>query len=226
MALFRSLQSNRAAIAAVQPLGQTVPVVTGGWSSKIGHLPVWQAVQNYAQNQDLIQGTTLSLARQHLIDAAASGVAEDVCFLLDMLWGYGSGRGRGRAAVLKMLQDPGLSQHLVNGRSHVAAGRFQDAFDDYQAIDGLGMSFVSKVLYFESRAADPTSYLPIFDNRVAQKLLRLSLAPSDRWLCSAITCGRGQKWSEYDSYTRKLRQLSRSLRPSVDLEQLEYWLFL
>jgi hypothetical protein len=144
--------------------------------------------------------------------------------MLDMLWGYGSGKGRGRDAVFRMIKDPNLAQRLQSGRANVAAGKCQSAYNDYQAINGLGMSFITKVLYFESRAAYPTDYLPIFDNRVADKLFRLAIDPVDDWLRDSLTCARGNDWASYETYFMNLKQLAIHL--GVDLEQLEYWLFL
>ena len=226
MPLLQTLQLSQRSIAATRPLAQTITVGLAGWKTKIGHSPIWTQTLNHAQAAGWIKGSSMTLDRQRLIDAVRQGVSVEVCFLLDMLWGYGTGKGRGRAAVLKMLQDPGLIPNLTAGRTEVAAGNDQAAFAAYISIAGMGMSFVTKLLYFESRAIHPASYLPIFDDRVAQKLFRLALDPADTWLCAALLHGRGGDWASYDTYVRSVRHLAQQLSPPVDLEQLEYWLFL
>jgi hypothetical protein len=66
--------------------------------------------------------------------------------------------------------------------------------------------------------------VPIFDNRVAEKLLSLAIDPVDNWLSSSLSVGRGNDWESYESYFLNLKRLARHLQ--VNLDQLEYWLFL
>jgi hypothetical protein len=226
MSLLTTLQQQHASISAVAPLTQAITLKLAGWQAAIGQTAAWRQALAHAQSQGWSNGTTMTLDRQSLINTVTSGAPLEASFLLNMLWGYGTGRGRGRSAVSKMLQTPGLTTILTQARADLGAGDDRGAFLAYSSFQGMGMSFATKQLYFESRAARSTGYLPIFDDRVAQELFRLALDPADQWLCHALSHGRGGSWASYDAYTRNLRALAGGLSPAVTVEQLEYWLFL
>lgn len=225
MPLLPELQKHAVAIDGTTPLSQTVRLELAGWKSKVGNTEIWQDTIAYAMSLGWIQQSKMALSRTMLINVAAQNISPEISFLLDLLWGYGTGKGRAHSAVCKMLQDPQIGWHLAKGRSAVAAGDYRQAFEAYNSIQGMGMSFVSKVMYFESRAARSHDYVPIFDDRVARKLFQLAIDPSDVWLCEALLHGRGGNWAAYDAYIQNLKILARNLNPAVGLEQLEYWLF-
>ena len=224
MRLLNHLRVNRAAIAKLVPAEQREIIKLDGWAQVIGDTPIWKKTYGFAQSSGWIDKQVLRIDRRSLSRVAANNDDPEICFLLYMLWGYVAGSGRGYLAVAKMLQDNELTDLLLAGREHVKSLAYRDAFKTYQRIDRLGMSFLTKVIYFESRDRHLAAYCPIFDNRVARKLVKSAIDLDDGWLCDAILCQRGEAWKSYETYCNELRRLAGHL--SVELDQLEYWLFI
>ena len=184
-------------------------------------------------------GGHLSISRKTIFDAVRGRLDPKCRFLLQMLWGNAPGDGRAPSRVRKYFDSPelvdeGKYEKIVAG---LANGRIRSAFDSLMNVDGLNTSFLSKVLYFETRLQVPEIYALILDDRAAAGLVNL-VSP---WAgsCLAVSAPRasfddntGQRakknrleksWKRYWSYVEGCHAIADSLGTQAD--HVEYFLF-
>jgi hypothetical protein len=211
--------------AGFEPMTQLMPNRLSGWQSAIGDLPAWNETVEVIRGANLVVGDEFSITRQQMLDWVAAGLPLRIRLLLSLLWGYGAGKGRGRDAVSKIMRSPQLDSIVSAAGMSLEEGNVEGTFKSLAKIKKLGISFISKFLYFETRAADPaaTRCCLIFDNRVSKNLVRLAVEAEDRWVCDAIDFVRGSSWRAYNIYWQNIRTLAVALDIAPD--RLELWLY-
>lgn len=222
MGLYDELLPHRDQIADPSLLsGQTVEVNLKRWREKLGGTEVWKKTDHFLNETDRV-----FLRRQDLLGLVSGEAAPpEVRFMLVMLWGYGSGKlvGRGTKNVASMLSTPNFDTILAATHAALTKRDYETAFGELERLKGLSASYLTKVLYFETKGRGQGRHLLIFDDRVARSLFRFSLPTADRWLIDAISVGRGASWQEYELFMTKFVELAGRL--DVPAENLEYWMF-
>lgn len=221
MGLSHNLLTVRGQIAATKPLDDSFPVDLVKWDEGFSNVAAWQAVRGLFP-----VGPMAQISRALVLDQLRGGLPHEVGFMLIMLWGYGSENSTAFNKVRKMTEHRDFGQNLTGAIRLLGAGdpkSNKKAFRQLLEIPELGVSYATKVLYFETRVRRSQGYLPIFDNRVARALVGAALASEDRWLLDSLALGRGGNWKAYEAYLTKLEVMAGQLE--VDVEQLEFWLF-
>jgi hypothetical protein len=139
-------------------------------------------------------------------------------FLVTMIWGYDSS-GFGPFRVSRFIT-PGNELLIKNVLAAVADHDIKKAFTLLMKIKGLGISFVSKVLYFAARAVGIKNYPLIFDIRVANNLVRLSTGGK---LDGMVSVQPAKNFKGYDAYNSMIHAMANKL--DVDAEEVEYFIF-
>src|SRR5690606_13596091 len=94
--------------------------------------------------------------------------------LLTMIWGFAdTGYGAYRTSSYLADKNEGF---LIGALKAVQERNLKDAFLSLKEIKGLGISYMSKILYFATRAhwGENDQYALIFDIRVASGLVKLT----------------------------------------------------
>ena len=218
------LQPYRDDIAALTPLTQAISIQLHGWRDSLDGLQLWNEAEVELERLNLIENDAVSLSRQCLIDWVDRGLPISIRFLLEMLWGNGSENATAFEKVGAMLCHQSIDDILASAVESIDANDIKKAFSSLKKIPQLGVSFLTKALYFETRARRDNGYRLIFDNRVSKALVALAVADEDRWITESVVAQRGNTWKGYDQYCTRMQTLATDL--NVDPEQLEYWLFL
>lgn len=139
-------------------------------------------------------------------------------FLLTMIWGF-EDTGYGTFRTNKYLKKPGNQKVIKDSFDAVAKVDLENAFKQLMSIEGLGVSYVSKLLYFASRAANIREYMLIFDFRVANALVMLA----DPEIFGLVIIHPSNKYINYKKYCTMVHQLARKYK--LEADSIEYFLF-
>lgn len=140
-------------------------------------------------------------------------------FLLTMLWGFGN-TGYGTYRTNGYIESREHLKHIETAFNAVKTNNIQKAYSDLQKIKGLNISYISKLLYFASRACNQKHYALIYDIRVARALVKLYANDS---ILNLLQIYPSDKYKDYESYNALLHQWAIDL--DVEAEQIEYFLF-
>ena len=140
-------------------------------------------------------------------------------FLLTMVWGFGN-TGYGTYRTNSFLSDTENRLIIKDSIEAVRSNNLKFAFDNLKKIKGLGVSYITKVLYFATRGAGIQDYALIFDIRVAHSLVRLS-ASNDVY--EIVKVSPTTKFEDYMKYNTLLHRLAKQYE--VEAEAIELFLF-
>jgi hypothetical protein len=139
-------------------------------------------------------------------------------FLLTMIWGYNTpGYGPYRVNKFMTTQTEAI---VKDSLQLVKSERIKEAFNLLMSIEGLSISFVSKVLYFSARACGIKKYPLIFDIQVSRALVSLA---SKGILNGILDVSPSKKFSDYDTYNSLIHKWAEEL--DVEPEKVEYFIF-
>ncbi len=94
------------------------------------------------------------------------------------------------------------------------------AFKNLQGISGLNVSYISKLIYFGTRANEVNNYCLIFDIRVARSLIQLT---SGKEIFDLVQITPSTKYTDYIKYNLMLHE--KALQLGVEAEKIEHFLF-
>lgn len=140
-------------------------------------------------------------------------------FLLTMVWGF-SDNGYGTYRTNKYLSN--LENHKLIQTAFEAVNKeeIEKAFRALKKIEGLGISYISKILYFAGRAKGIKNYPLIYDIRVARSLLMLS-TPKD--VVELLEVYPSSKFKDYEKYNKMIHGWAEEYNLSA--ECIEMFLF-
>jgi hypothetical protein len=147
-------------------------------------------------------------------------------FIACMMWGYGSdldkkGDGRGPFRVLKI-----LSQSNAVSKIHDAfllQNELEKSYKLLISIKGLGVSFLSKFLYFSSKGCGIEKYALIFDARVANSLVHLNSNYS--LIADLVNVMPSDIFEHYNYYVDMLHKEADKLDCKGRADNIELFLF-
>lgn len=161
------------------------------------------------------------ISRQTIIDSFKAYYAKPEAsyhqpYLLTMIWGYANS-GYGNYRVNKHLEQ---HEQVAKGMAALKAGDMEAAYKELIAVKSLGISFISKLLYFGGRAKGIGQYPLIYDIRVAGALVKLTTPPS---LHDIFQVYPSDKWEHYQKYNATMHTLAANHK--VEAEQIEHYLY-
>lgn len=140
-------------------------------------------------------------------------------FLLTMIWGFGD-TGYGAFRTNNLISTAENLQLIKRGIDLAKEDNLEIAFQSLMKIKGLGISYATKVLYFATRAAHKQEYALIFDNRVAQSLVRLY---ANNEIAAILNVSPSSKFEDYQHYIRLIHRLAK--QHGVEADAIELFLF-
>jgi hypothetical protein len=175
-------------------------------------------IQDY-ENQDI--------SRQNIIDAYSEYFADDSksfmrAFLLTMIWGF-SDTGYGTHRTNKYINNNDNINRIQEAITFIQQNNpdsLKNAFKKLKEIDGLGVSYLTKILYFATRAKNTDNYALIFDIRVAAALIKLT---TPKEVYEIVNVGPSPKFGDYLKYISLIHNIA--LEYQVEADQIEMYLF-
>lgn len=140
-------------------------------------------------------------------------------FLLTMIWGF-EDTGYGTFRTNNYITIPAHTERVKTALEAVRKNNIEKAFKELKHIKGLGISYLSKVLFFATKGKGITDYCLVFDIRVARALVMLN-APA--FVNDIINVMPSDKWEDYRKYNEMIHNLA--LQYQVDAEAIELFLF-
>lgn len=180
----------------------------------------WEGLnEGYAKQIAQYAGTEIT--RQTIIDSfkayyAQADTSYHPPYLLAMIWGYANS-GYGNYRVNRHLEN---ETQIAKGMAALKAGNVEQAYKEFIVVKSLGISFISKLLYFGGRAKGIGPYPLIYDIRVARALVKLTTPPS---LHDIFEVYPSNKWEHYQKYNATMHTLA--AKHHVDAEQIEHYLY-
>ena len=163
------------------------------------------------------------ITRAHIIkafeDYYSKGGSYIQPFLLTMVWGFANS-GYGNFRTNNYLSSQENLDLIKTAIDEVKDNNIEQAFASLNKINGLGVSFISKVLYFASRAAKIEKYVLIFDIRVANSLVQLT-TPNE--VFQIVNINPSNKYKDYKKYNDYIHSLASKY--NIEAEAIEMFLF-
>lgn len=166
------------------------------------------------------------VSRQDVIDVYVKSFADSVEFikpvLLTMIWGHGND-SYGAYRTQKFLSTKGNQEKIEEALillKGVSKNRFKESFVKLSKVNGLGIRFLSKILYFATKAKNEEKYALIFDRRVAKALVNKIALNS---ISDIVKIHPSSKFEHYESYIKFMHEIA--LANKFTAEKLEYYLF-
>lgn len=167
------------------------------------------------------------ITRQDVINAYESYYADSnmgfmKAFLLTMVWGFadtGYGTHRTNNYILKSDN----RERIKIALDYIKANEqdsLKKAFKELKKIKGLGVSYLTKILYFATRAMKQNNYALIFDIRVAASLVKLT---TPKEIFEIVNIGPSSKFKDYQNYNSLIHRLAND--NNLEADQLEMYLF-
>ena len=140
-------------------------------------------------------------------------------FMLTMVWGFAD-TGYGTYRTNKYVTDINNISFIKNAIDAVNQNDLKTAFNELKKVKGLGVSYITKVLYFASRGANQNQYALIYDIRVATALIQLTTPKS---IVDLVSINPSSKFKDYEKYNALIHNLA--TKNNVEPEAIEMFLF-
>lgn len=171
------------------------------------------------ENQEITRENVIDAYKEYYTDASLGFMK---AILLTMVWGFADA-GYGTHRTNKYINNndnlikikAALDSIKQNGHDSL-----KNAFKELKKIEGLGVSYLTKILYFATRAKNTDSYALIFDIRVAAALVKLT-TPME--IYEIINVGPSPKFNDYQKFNILIHKLAKDNQ--VEADQLEMYLF-
>lgn len=143
-------------------------------------------------------------------------------FLLTMIWGFGD-TGYGTYRTNKYITLPENVDRVKRALDYIKRNEedsLRKTFTELGKIKGLGISYLTKILHFATRATGNTNYALIFDLRVATALIKLT-TPQE--IVQLVTIAPSSNFNDYVKYNQLIHKLAE--HNNIEAEQIEMYLF-
>jgi hypothetical protein len=137
-------------------------------------------------------------------------------FLLTMVWGFAN-TGYGTHRTNNYIANPENIKLIKQSLEAVKNNNLKTAFKTLKQIKGLGVSYLTKILYFASRGVGLKEYALIYDIRVASSLIQLT---TPKELFQIVTVNPSSKYEDYASYNKLVHQLATKYKVEADVIEL------
>lgn len=140
-------------------------------------------------------------------------------FMLTMVWGFAD-TGYGTHRTNKYISNPENIIYIKNAVDAVLQNDLKTAFHELKKVDGLGVSYITKVLYFATRGANHSQYALIYDIRVATALIQLT---TPKEIVDLVSINPSSKFADYEKYNTIIHNLAK--QHNLEAESIEMFLF-
>jgi hypothetical protein len=140
-------------------------------------------------------------------------------FMLTMVWGFAD-NGYGTYRTNTYISEPANIELIKKAIDAVGQRDLKSAFNDLKKIKGLGVSYITKVLYFATRGAQQSNYALIYDIRVTSALVQLT-APIE--IFEIVRISPSSKFLDYEKYNALIHRLASQYE--LEAESIEMFLF-
>ncbi|MCH4552194.1 8-oxoguanine DNA glycosylase OGG fold protein [Aestuariibaculum lutulentum] len=140
-------------------------------------------------------------------------------FLLTMVWGFAD-TGYGTHRTNNYISSEANLKAIKEAIDAVKQNDLKKAFNTLKKIKGLGVSYITKILYFATRGANHIHYALIYDIRVASALVQLT---SPKEVFDIVTISPSNKYPDYVKYNAMLHSLAEKYQ--LQAESIEMFLF-
>lgn len=162
--------------------------------------------------------------RKEVIDAFKQYYQGEVNYLypftLTMLWGFAD-TGYGTFRTNKYLSSEQNTNIIISAFIAIQENDIKKAYELFMQIKGLNISYISKLLYFGTRAMGYKEYALIFDIRVARSLVKL-LDPEGN-IAGLLDISPSNKYKDFYKYNVLMHSWAKDL--NVEAENIEMFLF-
>jgi len=142
-----------------------------------------------------------TINRKEVIDAFKQYYKGEVNYLypftLTMIWGFAD-TGYGTFRTNNYLSSEQNINIIINAFIAIKENNIKKAYELFMQIKGLNISYISKLLYFGTRAMGYKEYALIFDIRVARSLVKL--LDSDGILAGLLDISPSNKYKDFYKY--------------------------
>jgi len=167
------------------------------------------------------------ISRQNIIDAYKEYFEDNSksymkAFLLTMVWGFAD-TGYGTFRTNKYISNKQNISSIKTALDYINEDNrysLKKAFESLLEINGLGISYLTKILYFATRAKKSTDYALIFDIRVSTALVKLT---TPKEVYNIVSIGPSSKFKDYELFNKMIHKLAND--NNVDADQVEMYLF-
>jgi len=143
-------------------------------------------------------------------------------FLLTMVWGFAD-TGYGTHRTNNYISEKNNIDKIKAALDFIQQDRqdsLKNAFKKLKEIKGLGVSYLTKILYFATRAKCADNYALIFDIRVAVALIKLT---TPKEVSEIVNVGPSSKFTDYQKFNTLIHKLAKENQ--VEADQMEMYLF-
>jgi len=147
------------------------------------------------------------------------GIDIMIPFLLTMIWGFAD-TGYGTYRTNNYIANAENMNWIKQSLNAVKKEDFKKAFKTLKQINGLGVSYLTKVLYFSSKGADLKYYALIYDIRVSSSLIKLS---TPKEIYEIVSVSPSPKYIDFIKYNTLMHQLATKYQ--VQADAIELFLF-
>ncbi|GGG88550.1 hypothetical protein GCM10011416_01010 [Polaribacter pacificus] len=141
-------------------------------------------------------------------------------FILTMIWGFAD-TGYGTYRTNKYLSSHENKNLIEDAFGAIRDKDIEKAYKLLMKIKGLNISYVSKLLYFGTRARGYKDHALIFDIRVARSLVKLLDVDGD--ISGLLDITPSNKYKDFDNYNKLIHRWAKEL--DVAAENVEMFLF-
>ncbi|UFH32387.1 hypothetical protein LNP04_01385 [Chryseobacterium sp. C-71] len=178
---------------------------------------------NLALKSNLTAFENQSIKRRMIIDSFKDyydgKIHFSIPFGLTMIWGFAD-TGYGTYRTNSFYDSPEKHSLIENSFKFVLNNNIENAYKELQKIKGLNISYISKLLYFSSKACSYDNYCLIYDIRVAKSLVKLT-CPAE--IYEILDIKPSNKYIHYNKYNSLIHKISNE--NMVSPEALEMFLF-
>jgi hypothetical protein len=202
-------------VQKLRPLNGGCKYRYDNWANHFTKKKLLDCVDEYKARK--ITRNTVIKSYAEYYKSSANGI--DKPFLLTMIWGFdATGYGPFRTnAYLSGRHNRSMITHSLNS---MFDGDIDSAYLSLKEIKGLGLSYISKILYFAGKARRLNPYPLIFDIRVARALVSLSSGGTFNRILNITPVNSLKSYKEYNSLLHNWAE-----QLEVDADQIEYFLF-
>ena len=140
-------------------------------------------------------------------------------FLLTMVWGFAD-TGYGTHRTNSYISIPSNVKLIKKAIDFVSNHDLKSAYNCLNKIKGLGVSYITKVLYFASRGANQSNYALIYDIRVATALVKLT---TPKEIVDIIRVSPSANFDDYQKYNILIHDVAHKY--NIEAESIEIFLF-
>jgi hypothetical protein len=140
-------------------------------------------------------------------------------FLLTMIWGFAD-TGYGTHRTNNYITNTENTNLIKSAIDAVPNSDLKKAFNNLMKIKGLGVSYITKVLHFATKATGIKEYALIYDIRVAKSLIKLTVP---NYIFEIVDVYPSTKFADYQKYNKLIHRLAQE--HNLEPDAIELFLF-